>query len=126
MLGIALKSLTGSRKFVEIMNRLGHCMSYYTIEEIEKEAKFKSTKNNLFTPSGMKLDPQCGTGVAWDNFDLLVETFSGKDTLHDTVGIAYQTVITDDSNETEHDNIKTSTSVNRPNQQSQHTSNKKR
>ena len=41
---------------------------------------------------------------------------SGKDTLHETVGIAYQTVITDDSNETEH-NTKTS-SANAPNQQS--------
>ncbi|CAB3999456.1 Hypothetical predicted protein, partial [Paramuricea clavata] len=30
------------------------------------------------------------TGVAFDNFDRFVETLSGKDTLHDTVGIAYQ------------------------------------
>ena len=34
MLGIALKSLTGSRNVIEIMNRLGHCVSYHTIEEI--------------------------------------------------------------------------------------------
>ena len=27
---------------------------------------------------------------AWDNFDCFVATDSGKDTLHDTVGIAYQ------------------------------------
>ena len=74
----------------------------------------------------MKLDPQCGTGVAWDNFDHFVETISGKDTLHDTVGIAYQTVITHDSNETEYNNTKTSTSANAPNQESQHTTNKKR
>ena len=77
------------------MNRLGHYNSYHTKEEIETEARFESTKNNLFTPSGMKLDPQCGTGVAWDKFDRSVEAVSGKDTLHDTVGIAYQTVITD-------------------------------
>ena len=44
MLGIALKSLTGSQKVVEIMNRLGHCISYHTIEEIETEATFESTK----------------------------------------------------------------------------------
>jgi len=30
------------------------------------------------------------TGVAFDNFDRFVETSSGKDTLHDTVGIIYQ------------------------------------
>ena len=34
-LGINLKSLTGSRKVLEIMNRLGHCASYHTIEELE-------------------------------------------------------------------------------------------
>ena len=51
------------------MNRPGHCMSYHAIEEIETEATFESTKSNLFTPSGMTLDPKCGTGVAWDSFD---------------------------------------------------------
>ena len=116
MLGIALKSLTGSRKVVEIMNRLGHCISYHTIEEIETEATFESTKNNFFTSSGMKLDPKCGTGVAWDNFDHFVETVSGEDTLHGAVGTAYQTVIIDDSNETKHNNTKTSNLANAPNQ----------
>ena len=62
MLGIALKSLTGSRKIIEIMNRLGHCASYHTMEEVEMEATFESTKRNLMTPLGMKLNPRCGTG----------------------------------------------------------------
>ena len=37
-------SLTGSRKVVEIMNRLGHCISYDAKEEIEKKAMCESTK----------------------------------------------------------------------------------
>ena len=78
------------------------------IEEIETEANFESTKNHLFTPSGFKLDPQCGTGVAWANFDSFVETVSGKDKLHDTVGIDYQTVTTNSSNKTEHKNTRNS------------------
>ena len=41
VLGIAL---TGSRKVVEIMNRLGHCISYDAKEEIEKKAMCESTK----------------------------------------------------------------------------------
>lgn len=48
----------------------------------------------------MKLDPQYDTSVVWDNFDCSVETASGKDTLHDTVSIAYKTVITNNSNRT--------------------------
>ena len=38
----------------------------------------------------MVLTSSLGTGLAWDNFDRFLETCSGKDTLHDTVGIAYQ------------------------------------
>ena len=90
MLGIALKSLTGSRKVIKIMNRLGHCASYHTREEAETEATSESTKRNLVTPLGMK--PRCGTGVTWDNFDRFVETITGKETLHHTVGITYQTI----------------------------------
>ena len=106
MLTIALKSLRGSPKIIEIMNRLGHCINYHTIEEIETETTFSLTKSNMFTPSGMKLDPQCATGLGWDNFDCFIETVSIKDTLHGAFGIAYQTVIANDSNETEHINIK--------------------
>ena len=92
ILGIALKNLTGSRKVIEIMNRLGHFVSYHTVKEIEKEATFESTKRNLVTPLGMKRNPRYETGLAWDNFDRFVETITGKETLHDTVGITYQTI----------------------------------
>ena len=90
MLGIALTSLTGSRKVIEIMNRLGHCASYHTIKDVETEATLESTKRNFVTPLGMK--PRCETDVAWDNFDRFVETITGKETVHDTVGITYQTI----------------------------------
>ena len=56
MLGITLKCLVGSRKVIEIMNRLGHCASYHTMEEVEIEGTFQSTKQNLVTPVGMKLN----------------------------------------------------------------------
>ena len=32
---VALKSLTGSRKVVKILNRYGNCANYHAIEEIE-------------------------------------------------------------------------------------------
>ncbi|GFW31675.1 uncharacterized protein TNCV_4683471 [Trichonephila clavipes] len=69
MLGMTLKSLTSSRKIIDIINRYGHCISYQGIEELETE-----------------------TTVAYDNFDCFVETTNGKDTLHDTVGIIYQNI----------------------------------
>ena len=51
----------------------------------------------------MKLNPQCGTGVAWDDFDRFLETITGKETLHDTVGITYQTITEEESIDQEPD-----------------------
>ena len=51
----------------------------------------------LEIPTGMKLNSRCRTGVAWDNFDRFLETIAGKETLHDTVGITYHTVIEEES-----------------------------
>ena len=42
------------------------------------------------TPFEMSLNASTVTGVAWDNFDRFLETKSGKGTLHDSVGVAYQ------------------------------------
>ena len=43
----------------------------------------------------MSSSKELATGVAWDNWDRFVNTLTGKDTLHDTVGVCYQVV--DDS-----------------------------
>ncbi|GFV05785.1 hypothetical protein TNCV_5035241 [Trichonephila clavipes] len=42
-------------------------------------------------PAVMKMEDLIN-GVAFDNFDRYVDTLTGKDTLHDTVGIIYQNV----------------------------------
>ena len=34
-LGLAIKSLTGSQKVVELLNRMGHCVNYSTVEELK-------------------------------------------------------------------------------------------
>ena len=88
-LGMAIKSLTCSKKVVDLLNRLGHCVSYSTFEELT-ELTFDATKEKRLTPNGMSLNPANNIGVAFDNFDIYVETVSGKDTLRDTVGTAYK------------------------------------
>lgn len=35
IVGLALKSLTGCKKAIDMINKLGHCASYQTLEEIE-------------------------------------------------------------------------------------------
>ena len=41
-----------------MMKKLGHCVSYHTVEEIETEMTFEATKDNQVTPHGMKLAPE--------------------------------------------------------------------
>ena len=47
---------------------------------------------DLLLPYGLSKN-NTDIGVAWDRYDGLVKTTSGKDTLHDTVGIYYPSII---------------------------------
>ena len=89
---MAIKSLTGSKKAVTIFNCFGYCINYNGIEELETELTYNWSNANQVIPAGMSNDKSYSAGLAFDNYDRFTETLSGKDTLHDTVGIAYQTV----------------------------------
>ena len=78
--GLALNSLTGSRKVVEMMSRLGQCVSNHTIKEIENEMTIEAIKSVKATPFRMSLNGSAAIGVVWDEFDRFEETKSGKDT----------------------------------------------
>ena len=84
-----MKSLSGSRRVTEILRRLGHTASYYTMKELETKLTFHATETGNGTPTRMSLDLEQATGI----FDSFVETLTGKDSLHNTVGIAYQSSI---------------------------------
>ncbi|GFV35002.1 hypothetical protein TNCV_4259421 [Trichonephila clavipes] len=47
-LGMTVKSLTSSRKMINILNRLGHCYNYNTLEEPETEATISSVNRFKF------------------------------------------------------------------------------
>ena len=87
-----MKALTGRRKVIELLNRYGHCVSYSVAEEIETELIFSAMEKSRLLPDGLHQLPFLHTGVGFDNFDLFVDTLTGKETLHDTVGIVYQDV----------------------------------
>lgn len=89
-LGLAVKSLTNSRQVMTMLNRYGHAISYNLAEELETEMTYTSVKDNNIIPTGIIPTDGCSTHVAFDNFDRFVDTTSGKDTMHDTVGIIYQ------------------------------------
>lgn len=94
-LALATKSLTGSRKMIEILNRMGYSISYTLAAELETELAFGYAMQKRLLPNGLIANSQLRTHLAFDNYDRKVETPSGKDTLHDTVAIVYQNIIKD-------------------------------
>ena len=91
-LGLVTGSLTRSKNFMNVLNRYDHSISYTATEEIETELTYDATKENFLISNGMKACENTSVRLAFDKYDRYVETFSGKNTLHDIVGIAYQLI----------------------------------
>ena len=89
---LGIKSLTRSRRVIDILNRFGHCVSYNTAEMLETKLATNIAQRQFATPDGIERKPGLCTSLAWDNYDENSETLSGAGTLHETVGICYQNV----------------------------------
>lgn len=92
LLGMGLKTITNSRKAINILNKFGHSAGYDTVEEIETELSYIAASSNELTLSEIERSPYLNTGLAFNNFDRFIDTSTGKDTLHDTVGIVFQNI----------------------------------
>ena len=91
-LGLAVKSMKESRRLIGMLNRYAHCVGYTTTEEFEMDITFTVTSTSKISPPNLVPDSSLTVRIAHDNFDQFVETLSGKDTLHGTVSIVYQSV----------------------------------
>lgn len=58
-LGIVLKSLTSSRKIVDIIHRYGHCISYPGVEELETETTYYTMQKSSICPEVIKKGMIC-------------------------------------------------------------------
>ena len=92
-LGMGIKSITGSRRVLDILNRFGHAINYHTAESLETELATTISYRDKATPDGLLQIPGLATSIAWDNYDEITETLSGSNSLHDTAGICYQNVV---------------------------------
>ncbi|KAI8521965.1 hypothetical protein Bbelb_017190 [Branchiostoma belcheri] len=95
-LAFSVKSLTGNVELVQLLNRLGHSVSYTQMEEISTALclqKLSNTDGDVPLPSTLR--NQAFTTLAWDNIDRLEETVSGGGTSHRVNGIAVQTKMTE-------------------------------
>lgn len=110
-IGLGMKSITGSRKVIDILNRMGHSISYHLTEEIETRLATEITERKQSTPDGLSMKPGLATGLAWDNFDQNTETVSGSGTVHDTVGICYQNMISENTEDNNSSNNNSDSTV---------------
>ena len=89
-LGFVMKSMTGSKGVVTLLNKLGHCASNETIRRIDLGLEETLQRDNTYVPTDLKRQPGLCLSIAWDNFDVNLETPSGSDTIHHTYGVCYQ------------------------------------
>ena len=56
---MAMKSITGNRKVIDILNRLGHSISYTTVEELKTKLTFGENNREHITPTRVKSGNWC-------------------------------------------------------------------
>ena len=54
LLGMSLKSITGSRKVQEVVNHFGRCIGYHTAEEYETQLATKIIGRKQVLPDGLE------------------------------------------------------------------------
>ena len=92
LLAAAVKALTGNVELMQALNRLGHAVSYWQIEENETALCMKklatTAEGHVVLPED--IFPYLFTTMAWDNIDILEETLTGGGTSHRVNGIIIQ------------------------------------
>ena len=94
LLALGIHNITGQRKTVDILNRLGHCLTYNLTCEKEAalagKAQQLSLKDSLLPIQPADID-SCVLTLFWvDNFDVKVETQTGATSVNTTHMVAFQ------------------------------------
>ena len=91
---LTLKSMTGSKRLVTLEQHNGHCTSNETVRRVEMglEEGILFQEDVNYVPDGVLKQPGLCVGMAWDNFDINIETLNGLGTIHHTYGIVYQNI----------------------------------
>ena len=94
ILGQGLHNLTGSRKVIDILHKLGHCISYNTVCEIETaqaECALEGSKSSNILALKTILPDQPVFRHFWvDNFDIKVDWIRGGGSINTTHFMAFQ------------------------------------
>ena len=92
LLSYGVKTLTGNVELIQMLNRLGHGVSYTQLEENDTALCLQKMAANLNQRVVLPavIQPNVFTNLAWDNIDRLEETLTGGGTTHRVNGIAVQ------------------------------------
>ena len=88
-LGLTVKSITGSKNAVTLLNKFGHSASN---EKIWHDIGIESTisQQDTLLPDQFLRHPNLCAALAWHNFDINISTLSGVDSMYPTFGRCYQ------------------------------------
>ena len=90
---LTLKFRTGSKRVVTEHHN-GHCTNNETVCRVEMGLEegtlFQEYVN--YVPNGVLKQSGLCMGMAWDNFDINIETLNGLRTIHHTYGIIYLSI----------------------------------
>lgn len=89
-LGLTAKTLTGSKRVITLLNKFGHSISYSLAEELETEPTYSSLSTEGILPREVTCTENRVCALAFDGYDRYLEIQTGKNPLHDTVGIFYR------------------------------------
>ena len=91
-LAMCVHHLTTSKRLIELLNRMGHCVSYDEMRavntSIAEEVLAQVEAFGTVIPTNIK--PGAFVQIAADNNDLNEETLDGKNTTHATTMVIYQ------------------------------------
>ncbi|XP_032787561.1 uncharacterized protein LOC116925049 [Daphnia magna] len=62
LLSLVMKSVTGSRKAIEVLNKFGHGINYHATEELETELTYSTSDDSRLLPWGLERQNQLHTG----------------------------------------------------------------
>ena len=91
-LAICVHHLTTSKRLIELLNRMGHCVSYDEMRSVNtsiaEDVLAKTEEFGTVIPTVIKAGSF--VQIAADNNDLNEETIDGKNTTHATTMVIYQ------------------------------------
>ena len=93
---LSLKSMTGNKAVVNVLNRFGHCVSNEKVRQTDSRMEAFVTLTKKLRPNNIRKYSKACIGLPWDNFDIDLETLFRAESIHYAYGICHQNISIDE------------------------------